>query len=403
MSISTFPEQGNFVGTVGIYLSSGTTGTPAEGWTGFDITVNKQLARGIYTGGGNNSYVTVNSTTQPASSFVITTAVSSLVYKVRGSWNSTALNTIPSTFSGLVGAGGRFVGRTITTTNGMWVSTNGVNWTTLGSAPTENVVSGSNYYVNRLTFANNLYITPQYGTVNGQIASSTDGITWTTRLVITSTLQWNAVAYGANYYVTWSTATTPTVAISTNLTTWATQAYNGIASLTNLSFVGNVFAAGGATAGHVVISSNGTTWATRNTGTGQAVYSVAFGNNTYVAVGVAQTIAISTDLTTWTLKTPTVLNSTPTLSSITYANGYFVTAGDSINVGGQFSSGVFSSTDGNVWTSRYSLGNYVVFSSNIYVTAGNNAGTAIYYAPNVAGYAETGGTVIQGYAMDYYA
>jgi len=426
MAINTYPSTSSTTtGTIAsssVVISSGLTANAAEGYYGSEYTVTKSLPRGVYQAYGNAmSYdeqeITVNGqkviltsgTSINPITFVVTTAVSSYTVRVSSGWSrqtgQVSTFNLTTAVTGIAYGNGLFVAKSSGALYGA-VSTDGLNWATSVMPGTN--LQGSVY--NQMSFANGYFM---YGATPGtNLVISTDGLNWTTRTVLASNGLILKVTYGNGYYF----AQTNNLyhAISTNLTTWASQTVPNFNS-GNVAFVNNIFIGPGSNT--IFVSTNATTWGTR-TSPIQLPSGFAYNAGTYVMVGrdsSVQNIAVSTDANTWTLKA----SWSSGVNEIVYANGYFVTSG---LVTGNLT-GVFSSTDGNVWTSRVvgsspgaSSAYYLAGGNGIWVVANQNAsGTArIYSAPNPAGYTFTGydpaGQIygpqtisFSGVNLDYYA
>lgn len=180
-------------------------------------------------------------------------------------------------------------------------STDGITW--------EVIESNSNQLLGMI-YANSKY----YKSNNGQVASSTDTITWdyiTLPVEYTSSVY---IAYGNSTIVAVSTGSAGDRSLSsTDGVTWTSRTFVSLTNLTvtNVRYLNNLFLAYGsydivspATAGVslLVTSTNGITWTQRTVspglGANALVYSVAYGNNYYV-LSNAQTTYYSTDAITW--------------------------------------------------------------------------------------------------------
>lgn len=148
-------------------------------------------------------------------------------------------------------------------------STNGTAWTS--NAVTGFVSGGASYGAVIYGSGNNYYLAVGQGggTATSQLASSTDGITWSTRNSASGSNNLFAIAYGNNTYV--ATGASGQIVSSTDSITWASRT---VASTQN--FYG--------------VAHNGTRF-------------VAFGDFTDATVSYApgSNIAYSTDGTTWTM------------------------------------------------------------------------------------------------------
>jgi photosystem II stability/assembly factor-like uncharacterized protein len=220
------------------------------------------------------------------------------------------------------------------------------------------------FSVNALTFGDNTYVAAGN---SGTLATSTDGITWTTRTSGFGTTDIFSLTFGNGIFVAGGNASTLTT--STDGITWTSRSAfpppPNAQTIRALTFGNNTYVAGG-DQGVLSTSTDGITWTTRTSGfEGTQILSLTFGNNTYVAGGQSGKISTSTDGTTWTTRTSEFEFSA--IRALTFANGVFVAGGTT----GKIS----TSTDGTTWTSRTSTFgtsqiNALTFSNNTFVAAG---------------------------------
>ena len=143
----------------------------------------------------------------------------------------------------------------------------------------------------------------------------------------TAQITWNKLgsgggyrmAYGANKYVTMRTGTYS----STDLITWTTR----LASIYPRFLYGVTYNSGFVVVGDtgtIYSSPDGITWTKRTSGTLYTLNCVGHSSNLFVAVGDSGTILTSPDGVTWTKRTSgTKMN----LEGITYGKGQFVIGG----------------------------------------------------------------------------
>jgi hypothetical protein len=99
-------------------------------------------------------------------------------------------------------------------------STDGTTWTIIGNMPFTPVSPG---LWNSLAYNGSLYLSPLASNVNtNQYATSTDGITWTQRNFPINT-RWNRCVYGAGYFC--ATTLASIYALSTDGINWTTGNY----------------------------------------------------------------------------------------------------------------------------------------------------------------------------------
>jgi len=227
-----------------------------------------------------------------------------------------------------------------------YVSTNGTTWSGAPTGTTYQIDSWRSYdYINGLFIGGSM----QNNYINGPsyIYTSTDNITWTTRVNGT-------VSYGAPYRPV----------LGNGLIVMPFGYYNGMTSTDGITWTGRTinpngaqyllaltYGAAGGWVSHsnfnaVGTSTDGITWTARTfTISTQAVNGSAYGNGVYVAVGNTGTIASSTaPTTTWTARTSNF--GTSNINAVAYGAGIFVAVG----AGGR----ITTSTDGTTWTAQVS-------------------------------------------------
>jgi hypothetical protein len=259
--------------------------------------------------------------------------------------------------------------------------------------------SGTTVDLNGVAYGNNIFVA-----VGGSltIQSSTDGIIWSNRVSRVGAKELSGVAYGNNRFialgggniatssdgVTWTTSTLqPTetfvtivygaaafmaldvfggVATSPDGAVWTPQSTGSSGILGGIVYARNQFVAVG-TPGIVLTSPDGVKWAAQNSGTSWELYSVTYGNNQYVAIGQYGTIITSPDGTNWTTRGSDV---TYTHNGVTYGNNEFVAVGvDQLS-----DASILTSPDGITWTnvdapSKYEL-SAVAYGANRFVAVG---------------------------------
>jgi hypothetical protein len=292
-------------------------------------------------------------------------------------------------------------------------STDGITWTSrLASS------AGANEMTD-LIYANGIYVAvgdnnADLAEYDGYIITSTDGVTWTGRTPSTGTTNGrriNGVAWNGTYFLaatdsiglqystdgtTWVTGSLPTTQdcvdveaisdgtallmgengtfyTSTNGTTWTSRTDALISSSANkvAYFSGNWYIATDDATNAFAYSSNFTTWTAVANGSlrQESAYTRAIKkvSNDYWIVGNEGTLYTSTDLLTFTKKTPASLN-VDTINDFVYGNSTYVIAG----VSGLLD----TSTDGTTWTTRTSgFGtttiNTLQYGESLFIAAGN--------------------------------
>jgi hypothetical protein len=214
----------------------------------------------------------------------------------------------------------------------MAYSSDGITWTALQSGTI-------NDQINSIAFGDNKFVMP----VNDTMAYSTDGITWTT--VRFGTNDRFTIAYGNGKFVAGGRRRedSDSMVYSSDGVTWTAVADSTFTSdISEIAFGNDKFVAVGAS-GKIAYSTDGITWtsvADSTFGT-NSIDALAYGNNKFVAGGRDGKIAYSSDGITWTA----VANSTfgtSTISAIAYGNNEFVAGGSSGKMA--------TSSDGTTWT-----------------------------------------------------
>jgi hypothetical protein len=177
----------------------------------------------------------------------------------------------------------------------------------------------------------------QYG---GLVATSADGVAWTHRDSATSRAL-TGVAYGNGVFV--AVGYGGALQRSEDGIRWTLAPPRTVEHLYGVAFVNGRFVATG-NSGTILASEDGAAWEATSAGAGTQVNGVAFGGGLYVAVGApmagggAARILTSTDLATWTDRSPAARLAS--LRRVAHAGGVFVATG----------SGVVTSSDGINWS-----------------------------------------------------
>lgn len=189
--------------------------------------------------------------------------------------------------------------------------------------------------LSKVAFGNGLYV----AVGSGSFATSTDGITWTTR-TSPSGLGHQGITFGSGLFVTvvGNGTTSTSIYTSTDGITWTARTspstgYQGV-------FFGNsLFVAFGSSI--VSTSTDGITWTSR-TAAGAWV-GCSYGASKFVLVSNGTAAAYSTDGATWTVTTNGISGGS---GAVVFGNGIFAA------VGGGGTNYASSSTDGITWTVR---------------------------------------------------
>jgi hypothetical protein len=187
------------------------------------------------------------------------------------------------------------------------------------------------------------------GTYEGQVYSSTDGVTWDysdVRIKVENTACGNDLVVAVSKDGAFE--------VSSNGTDWE-MALNNITLYTNfggqgnqyritrtVSFENGTFIATGDN-GSMITSTDGTKWVNRSSGTDKVLAGATYGSGKYVVVGHYGTILTSVDLASWTSRTS---GTTSHLSDVIFENGKFVAVGaDGM---------ILTSPDGLTWSRQTS-------------------------------------------------
>jgi hypothetical protein len=200
------------------------------------------------------------------------------------------------------------------------------------------------------------------------IATSTDGITWTTNTLAPGHGLFG-IAYGAATFV--GLDAFGSVETSPDGLVWTAQSTGARGVLTGIVYAGNQFVAVG-TSSTIITSLDGVKWTAQNSGTSDDFYSITYGNNQYVAVGPEGAIVTSPDGTNWIARES---GTSDTFNGVTYGNNGFIAVGtDSFSPNDNGS--ILSSPDGITWTNVNAPANYelsgVAYGANQFVAVGSN-------------------------------
>lgn len=209
-----------------------------------------------------------------------------------------------------------------------------------------------------------------------RLATSTDGITWTTRSVPDS--DWQSIANDGSRLVAVGTVMNfpSTVKVMTSDDgglTWTGRTASSTSNMWKRVTYGNgKFVAVSAYSPNgnpnIMYSSDGITWTAANVPSGNPAYwGLAYGNNCFVAVSKTGVAAKSTDGINWTATTTPVSNA---WTDVTFGAGKFVAVSES-GTGNR----VMTSTDGTTWSSETSAADNnwqgISFANNLFIAVSN--------------------------------
>jgi hypothetical protein len=261
--------------------------------------------------------------------------------------NWTAISGIEeSNWRGICYGNGKFVATSLTGTNRVTYSTDGINWTAASAS--------EQHYWYGVAYGNGKYVA--VGTITGvsndvdRVMYSTNGINWTTANA-TYNHNWSSVCYGNGYFVAVAqndggTSANKRIMYSTDGINWTagpSMAQNGWKSVT---YGGGKFVAVASSGSQRIMYASDSNLDSWSYATSSAFdwQSVTYGGGKFVAVATSGTykVTYSTDGVSWTNATAAESNS---WYGVTYGNGYFV----AVSSGG--TNRVMYSADGINWSS----------------------------------------------------
>lgn len=227
----------------------------------------------------------------------------------------------------------------------------GRTWSTWNSG---NDISGINDYFDDVVFANGRFVA--MGRKKG-ICTSTDGITWTRRTV---TLQQGHALSSATYIDGYFYLTGNNVVLrASDAAYWWYEKHYPAQYFTNGEATrivkGSTKYAFALSCCVFTSSDNGNTWTQIQPYNTDVLNDIIYANGKFIAVGKNGAICTSTSGSSWagqTIKKGSAY--TLDFSSIAYGNDIFVAVGGSVTTGHTSYGDIYTSTDGNTWTERYS-------------------------------------------------
>jgi hypothetical protein len=237
-------------------------------------------------------------------------------------------------------------------------STDGITWTTRTNP-------GGILSFRRITFGNGIFVTTAPGgSTSTSIYTSTDGITWTART--SPSAGYEGVFFGNSLFVAFGISI---VSTSTDGITWTSRTATG--NWRGCSFGAGRFVLVSATSTAAAHSTDGATWTVTTNGINGASAAVTFANNIFVAVGGGPSnyASSSTDGITWTARTAA---NALGWQDVEFGNGQFIAVASSGGTGNR----IMSSTDGITWTARTSPANNqwsgLVYGNNQFVAVSSS-------------------------------
>lgn len=200
----------------------------------------------------------------------------------------------------------------------------------------------------------------------GCAAVSTDGVNFINTKNLFPSNFWG-INYGNSLWVAGSVL--GQVYTSTDALTWTQRTTNANNTVQALLYTTKWVGAGDA--GTLQTSTNAIAWVNQTTPTTSSIYCLAYGNSLHVYGGQGGTLATSTDAVTWTARTS---GTTSTIATMTY--------GASVYVYGAVGGVIASSTNATTWTVRTSgttsTVNNMIYANSLFVycTSGGGIGTS---------------------------
>lgn len=242
-----------------------------------------------------------------------------------------------STWGSVAYGGGQFIALSSGIDGKFMTSPDGIAWTA------RSMIASS---LSSVTYGDGLFVAV---TTNGanRILTSPDGINWTRRTT-PELNSWRSVAYGAGRYVAVASSGTNRVMTSTDGINWTTGAATEQNSWMSVTYGdGRFVAVAGSGTNRIMTSTDGLTWSPVPVPAQSVWRSVTYGDGQFVAVAQSgvQQVMTSPDGINWVAHTAPEQNS---WMSVTYGDGGFV------SVASSGASRIMKSTDGVSWTKRSS-------------------------------------------------
>ena len=211
-------------------------------------------------------------------------------------------------------------------------SPDGINWTARAGTASLNWTG--------VTYGKGLFVAvAQDGASSTDVMTSPDGVTWTSRtsagfMTGSTPHLWQGVTYGNGTFVAVSGDSSGTAAgevmTSTDGVTWTSRTAAAAGRYYSVGYGNGLFVAAPGAGSAIMTSPDGVTWTTRTSAaTGNQYLGITYGNGLFVMTPTTTGIPILTspDGITWTARTST--NTARQWTGVAYGNGVFaMTAGD---------------------------------------------------------------------------
>jgi hypothetical protein len=229
----------------------------------------------------------------------------------------------------------------------------------------DTVSTGIDKSGNPILFADGQFVAGfGFDTEGGEIATSSNGLNWTTDLTVGAGVSGiYSLGYGNGTFVAggnWGNSYA-----STNGTTWTPGSYSQAAPINAISYGDGRFVGVG-NGGMIMTSTNGLSWTAQSSSTGLNFNALAYNGKIFLAAAYSNgtaSVQTSTDGVNWTTAT-----APGNISRLTYGNGEFIGVS---NVGG---GSIYTTTDGLTWKTVYSSStglNGITFDGSHFIAVGN--------------------------------
>ena len=237
--------------------------------------------------------------------------------------------------------------------------------------------------LNGIVFNTNLYVLAGYSGYQNfaAILTSSNGTSWNSRTIPTSTLRLQGVTFGNGLYVAVGSTFTAGAAVLTSPdgATWTNRTSNTQSTLNGIAWSGSAFVAVG-DGGAIMTSTNGSSWGAQTSPVTSTLRAVIWAKSGFIAVGDDGAVLTSANGTSWTKQTTSVAAS---LKSVAWGGGQYCAVGDNSSDG---SGMVITSPTGVTWTRQTSNTastlSGVTFANSVFVAVGDafNNQAYLYHA-----------------------
>ncbi len=239
-------------------------------------------------------------------------------------------------FNSLAYGQGKFIAPDTSASGNYYTSANGINWLLTSGMP---LIGWQG-----IAYGNNMWVAVG---LSGALATSPDGLTWTTRTPPGAALNWSSVTYSNGVFIAVSSnSSNNNIMRSTDGINWSLSTITTTTSWRRAAYGNGTWVVVGASSA-AYSTDNGVTW-TMGSPPVTTWNSVAFGNDTFVAVATSGQIMSSTNGINWTSRTPSTGGLS--LRSVEFGGGVFTIAANSQTA--MYSSNGINWSDGYMPDSR---------------------------------------------------